>query len=192
MNKKGGSLSFFYGSMSSGKSSRLLQDAFDYKQNGHNVLYFTSAIDTRHGVGKITSRIGISSDAIIIEKDDLTALKESVKLLKNDKSYIAVFVDECQFLSEEQVEFLATIVDECEIDVCCYGIRTDFESKLFEGSKRLFELADNIIEMKSMCSCGNNAKMNARLSNSTEKVLIGDDIYKSKCRKCFTKMRNLK
>lgn len=182
-------LKYFYGAMDSGKSSRLLQDAYNYKKNKHKVLYFTSSLDTRSGIGKITSRIGISSDATIIEKDDLTSLQEGANILASDKAYIAVFVDECQFLSSEQVDYLASLVDTYNVDVCCYGIRTDFESKLFEGSKRLFELADDIIEMQSMCSCGKKAKMNARLSESTEKVLIGDDIYKSTCRKCFIHMR---
>lgn len=181
----GNGLYYYYGSMSSGKSTNLLQTAFNYRELGHNVLIFTSALDDRYGTGKVTSRIGIDADAIIIPKNDIAVLNDAINIIE-EQQIKAVFVDECQFLSEEQVDILGTIVDNFDITVFCYGIRTDFESNLFNGSKRLFEIADSIEELKNICSCGKKAIFNARLVNSTEQVLIGgNDMYQSMCRKCY-------
>lgn len=181
----GNGLYYYYGSMSSGKSTSLLQTAFNYKERGYEVLIFTSALDDRYGTGKVTSRIGIDADAIIIPKDDLSVLNDSINKIE-EQNIKAVFVDECQFLSEEQVDILGSIVDDFDITVFCYGIRTDFESKLFSGSKRLFEISDTIEELKNICSCGKKAVFNARLVNSTEQVLIGgNNMYQSMCRKCY-------
>lgn len=178
-------LYYRFSSMNAGKSTSLLQTAFNYKERGYKVLIFTSALDDRYGTGKVTSRIGIDADATIIPKDDITVLNEAkASLISNQIA--AIFVDECQFLSEEQVDILGEIVDEFEIPVFCYGIRTDFESNLFSGSKRLFEISDSIEELRNICQCGNKAIMNARLVDSTEQVLIGgNDVYQSMCRKCY-------
>ena len=178
-------LYYKFSSMNAGKSTNLLQVAFNYKERGYNTLIFTSALDDRYGTGKVTSRIGIDADAIIIPKDDLAVLeKEKSSLISNQIA--AIFVDECQFLSKEQVDVLGEIVDEFEIPVFCYGIRTDFESKLFSGSQRLFEIADSIEELRNICQCGKKAIFNARLIDSTEQVLIGgNDVYKSMCRRCY-------
>lgn len=178
-------LYYRFSSMNAGKSTSLLQTAFNYKERGYNVLIFTSALDDRYGFGKVTSRIGIDADAIIIPKDDIQVLLDS-KINIRALDIKAVFVDECQFLSEEQVDILGEIVDEFNIPVFCYGIRTDFESNLFSGSKRLFEISDSIEELRNICQCGNKAIMNARLVDSTEQVLIGgNDVYQSMCRKCY-------
>ncbi len=178
-------LYYRFSSMNAGKSTSLLQTAFNYKERGYNVLIFTSALDDRYGFGKVTSRIGIDADAIIIPKDDIQVLLDS-KINIRALDIKAVFVDECQFLSEEQVDILGEIVDEFNIPVFCYGIRTDFESNLFSGSKRLFEISDSIEELRNICQCGNKAIMNARLVDTTEQVLIGgNDVYQSMCRKCY-------
>lgn len=183
MEEKG--LFYFYGAMSCGKSTSLLQTAFNYKERGYHVLVFTSSLDDRYGKGKVTSRIGIDSDAMIIPKDD-TSFLEYIKLTIIPNNIKAVFVDECQFLSSEQVDMLSSIVDEYNIPVFCYGIRTDFESNLFSGSKRLFEIADSFEELRIICKCGKKAIMNARLVESSEQVLIGgNDMYQSMCRTCF-------
>lgn len=179
-------LVYYYASMNAGKSTSLLQTAYNHKENGHKVLYFTSALDDRYGVGTISSRIGINSEATVIPKGDLTVLHDACKMLGEDLSYNSVYVDECQFLTKEQVDILSDIVDNYGVKVYCYGIRTDFESNLFEGSARLFEIADEIIELKNVCACGKDAKMNARMVDNTEKVFIGgNESYKSMCRKCF-------
>lgn len=180
---------FRHSVMSAGKSTALLQAAYNYKERNYNVLIFTSALDDRYGTGKVTSRIGIDADAIIIPKDDLTVLNQALyDILANDVK--AVFIDECQFLSEEQVDILGIIADDLNVPVLCYGIKTDFESKLFSGSKRLLEIADSIEEMKTICHCGKKAIFNARLVESTEQVLIGgNDVYQSMCRHCYRKFQ---
>ena len=146
-------LYYKFSSMNAGKSTNLLQIAFNYKERGYNTLIFTSALDDRYGTGKVTSRIGIDADAIIIPKDDVTVLSSARNSLISEQ-IAAIFVDECQFLSKEQVDILGEIVDEYDIPVFCYGIRTDFESKLFSGSQRLFEIADSIEELRNICQCG--------------------------------------
>jgi thymidine kinase len=183
MEEKG--LFYYYGAMSCGKSTSLLQTAFNYRERGYNVIVLTSALDDRYGTGRVTSRIGINSDAIIIPKDDLTVLSNiAIEILQQDIK--AVFVDECQFMSKEQIDILGDIVDVFNIPVFCYGIKTDFESNLFTGSKRLFEIADSTEELKNICSCGKKAIFNARLTSSTEQVVIGgNDMYQSMCRHCY-------
>lgn len=177
-----------YSAMNSGKSSSLLQTAHNYIELEHEVLLFTSGLDNRYGTGKITSRIGIMKDATIINPGDYEVLEDAVLQIQNNSKIKAVFVDECQFLDEKQIDLLSDIVDNHDVTVFCYGIRTDFQGKLFSGSERLFEIADCIEELRNICSCGRKAIMNARMVNSTEKVLIGgNDVYKSMCRKCFKK-----
>ncbi|WNA15877.1 thymidine kinase [Xanthomonas phage XaC1] len=156
---------------------------------GHEVRIYTSGLDDRYGIGKVTSRIGLEKPAAIISPGDNEVLHELFKelLYANGPHKIkAVFVDECQFLDKEQIDLLSDLVDNHDVSVFCYGIRTDFESKLFSGSSRLFEIADKIEELPNICECGRKSIMNARLVNSTAKVLIGgNDTYKSMCRKCF-------
>lgn len=181
-------LRFKYATMNSGKSTALLQSAHNLKSIGKEVRYFTSALDNRYGVGKITSRIGIEADAVAIPKDDFSVLQSVIDEIYEGADITALYIDECQFLSTEQVDFLADIVDNCGVDVHCYGLRTDFEGNLFEGSKRLFEIADKLSELHNFCTCGKTAIMNARLVQSTDQVFIGgNDDYQSVCRLCHKK-----
>ena len=184
-----GKLIYYYGSMSSGKSTNLLQTAYNHKKNGMEVVYLTSALDDRYGVGTIKSRIGIEAQAEIIPKDDSTLLLDIKKRLEQNLDINSIYVDECQFMNKEQVDILSEIADEYNVDVYCYGIRTDFETNLFDGSRRLFEIADEIHQLHNVCEnqkCGHPATMNVRIANSTDKVFIGgDESYKSMCRKCY-------
>lgn len=186
-------LRYIMAPMSAGKSTALLQTSYNYIERGYKTLVLTSDLDDRYGTGKVTSRIGIDCDAIIIPKDDLEVIKNCMDMIKNDSNIKAVFVDECQFLSTEQVNLLAEIVDDLDTPVYCYGIRTDFKSNLFTGSLRLFEIADTIEELKNICKCGRKAIMNARLVDSTEQVFIGgNESYDSMCRKCWKKHTGIK
>lgn len=186
-------LRYIIAPMSAGKSTALLQTSYNYIQRGYKTLVLTSALDDRYGTGKVTSRIGIDCDAIIIPKDDLSVIQYCIEQIKTDVKIQAVFVDECQFLSTEQIDLLSDIVDNLDIPVFCYGIRTDFMSNLFTGSLRLFEIADTIEELKNICKCGGKAVMNARLVDSTEKVFIGgNESYDSMCRKCWKKHTGIK
>jgi len=174
--------------MNSGKSLDLLKTANNYVEGEFEVLLFTSGLDNRYGTGKITSRIGLEKEATIINPNSLKELNDAVLKLQENPNIKAVFVDECQFLSSKQIDILSDMVDNHDVTVYCYGIRTDFTGKLFSGSERLFEIADCIEELRNVCACGRKAIMNARIVNSTEKVLIGgNDMYKSMCRKCFKK-----
>jgi thymidine kinase len=185
-------LRFYYGPMGSAKSMRLMTMAFNLDEKGIPSLTLKPATDTRDGQGIIHSRVGISRPCITfgVYDDLLKLVKETSE--KTGTKYQWVFVDECQFLSEEQVDQLSDVVDELDIDVACFGLRTDFKSKLFSGSKRLFEIADTIEELKSRCSCGEKASINARIDkdgnvmiNGPQTLVGGDDRYTAMCRKCW-------
>lgn len=184
-------LYFRYASMSAGKSSNLLQTAHNYKEHGKEVIIFTPSIDNRYGSGKVTSRIGLEADAIIIHPNDYSVLNDLLERLSTStENFGAVFVDECQFLDPKAIDILSDIVDTYDIPVFCYGLRTDFSTEMFNGSKRLFEIADSIEELKNVCSCGKKAIFNARLTESTEKIVIGgNDMYQSMCRNCYKKFK---
>lgn len=186
-------LYFYYGTMGSCKSMLLMTTAFNMDQRKINILTMKPSIDTRDGEGVIYSRVGISRECLTFDQnEDLYTLLLNIisESQYNDVKWI--FVDECQFLTEEQVDQLSDIVDHLNINVACYGLRTDFKSKLFPGSKRLFELADTIEEIKSTCECGNKTIINARidkdgcvLKNGPQTLVGGDDRYVSMCRKCW-------
>lgn len=180
-------LYFRYSPMNSGKSIHLLQTAWNYKERGMSTVLLTSSLDTRSGAS-IASRIGIEEDAIPVSTvEDVKAL---VTTLEWFEKVSAVFVDEAQFLKKDVVDELAKIVDTHDIPVFCYGLKTDFKSELFEGSKRLLEIADSITELKSICKCGRKAIFNARLIDSEEQVVVGgEDIYETMCRKCYNERR---
>lgn len=187
-------LFFRYSTMNAGKSIDLLRCNHNYIENGKKTLCFTSAKDNRYGVGKITSRIGLSIDAIPITEDTrIFAITEAGKI-KNDIS--CVFVDEAQFLNKMQVYELTHIVDDLDIPVICYGLRSDYMSEPFEGSKYLMAWADSIEEIKTLCfECKNKkAIINARIIDnkiitSGEQVQIGgNESYKPLCRKCYNKI----
>lgn len=181
-------LQFTYAAMNCGKSTALLQTAYNLSNIGKKVQYYTSALDDRYGYGKITSRIGLSEEAMVIPKDDFSVLNDIITDYNEGTAPFAIFVDECQFLNTKQIDKLAYIADNCNVAVYCYGLRTDYSGVLFEGSKRLFELADDLHELSNNCQCGAKATMTKRLNDSTEQVLIGDnDMYQCVCRACHKK-----
>ena len=193
--KNDAKLYFNYATMNSGKSLQLMSIAHNMDERHIPTLTIKPSIDTRDGENKIYSRIGISRDCrMFSQEDDLFDLindENCGRILRN--SYLKwIFVDEAQFLTEEQVDQLSDVVDYLGINVMCYGLRTDFKSKLFPGSKRLFELADTIEEIKSTCECGRKTIINARvdkdgnvLKNGPQTLVGGDDRYISICRKCW-------
>ena len=186
-------LYFYYGTMASCKSMLLMTTAFNMDQQNIKTLTMKPSIDTRDGECVIHSRVGISRKCLTFDQnEDLYSLVIQIIAGFQYKDIKWIFVDECQFLTEEQVDQLSDIVDNLGINVACYGLRTDFKSKLFPGSKRLFELADTIEEIKSTCECGNKTIINARidkdghvLKNGPQTLVGGDDRYVSMCRKCW-------
>ena len=184
-------LYFRYGAMNCGKSTLLMQVAHNYEENNKKVIVIKSSIDTK-GEDHLESRIGVKRKVdILINK------KESFKKYLNDfKLGACILVDEAQFLTAKQVEELWKVTKQLNIPVICYGLKTDFQSHLFEGSKRLLELADEIEELITICSCGKRAKFNARFVNDKftltgNEVLIDGSkdnvVYKPMCGKCYLK-----
>ncbi|MCD3321675.1 thymidine kinase [Clostridium botulinum D/C] len=157
-------LYFTYGGMGSGKSLDLLRSSYNYKEKGMDVLIFKPKIDTREGVEKciIKSRVGAEMNGIWLDKYDDPMLLVHQEI-KNGRNISAVFVDEAQFCTTEQIDKLGDIVDTFNIPVLAYGLKTDFQTHLFEGSKRLFELADEIRECRSIDFDGRRATQNARV-----------------------------
>ena len=190
-------LVYCYASMETGKSAMLLIEAHNFEKRGIGVLCMKPSLDNRESIDKISSRIGIEKDCFTIYPyyDIYKIVKKMVSEEGDDDIKLQwILVDESQFLTSEHVEQLRAIVDDLDISVICYGLRTDFQTHLFEGSKRLFELADSIEEMKISCSCGKKAIFNARfnengeLVTSGEQILIGgEDIYKPMCSRCYRK-----
>lgn len=189
-------LYFYYGPMGSSKTLRLLSTAYDFEEKGIQIMVLKPSLDTRDGNGIIRSRAGLSRPCLTIDKDvDLyKAIKSySNALAAQFESLRWVIIDECQFLTEEQVDQLSDVVDFLDINVMCYGLRTDFKSRLFPASKRLFELADDIEEVKSTCECGKNkTSINARFDKNGDIIVDGDQImvggdesYRAICRKCW-------
>ena len=183
-------LYFYYASMNAGKSTNLLQADFNYRERGMRTMLFTAAIDDRFAPGTVTSRIGLGADAIAFERDtDLTA----IAYRDGEAPPACVLVDEAQFLTSAQVDQLATLADVHHIPVLAYGLRTDFQGRLFEGSARLLAIADSLVEIKSVCHCGRKATMNVRVDASGAPVaegrqteIGGNDRYVAMCRKHFT------
>ncbi|MBR6516672.1 MAG: thymidine kinase [Bacilli bacterium] len=186
-------LYFYYATMNSGKSLRLLTSAYNFEENSIPFLIMKSSKDTRGSQEYITSRVGLKRECILIEEED--DIYESVKNCIKNTPIDWILVDECQFLEEGQIDDLSKIVDLLDINVMCFGLRTDFQSKLFPGSKRLFELADDIEEIKSTCKCGKKTSINARIDENGEIITDGDQImvggnemYRTMCRKCWNKL----
>jgi thymidine kinase len=183
-------LYFYYSSMNAGKSTALLQSSYNYKERGMNTLVMAPQLDDRYGAGKITSRIGITSDALVFRKnDDLFAVVE-----KQHRSLPlhCVLIDEAQFLTRDQVFQLSDVTDSLNIPVLAYGLRTDFQGEPFEGSKYLLAWSDNLKELKAICHCGSKATMVLRLDSAGNAVtkgsqveIGGNDRYISMCRKHF-------
>lgn len=185
-------LTFRYSTMNAGKSTEVLKIAHSYEKQGKKVLLFTPEIDGRYGIGKITSRIGISKQAIVIRKDTDVAY-EVLKRLLNLGKINCVLIDEAQFLSKDQVYQLTQVVDGLEVPVVAYGLKNAFNNKLFEGSEALLIYADNIEEVKTECwYCDNKAIMNMRIDESGNAVtkgeviqIGGDETYLPVCRRCY-------
>lgn len=177
--------------MNAGKSTVLLQSNFNYKERGMDTLIYTSSFDDRYGVGKVTSRIGLSADAKIINKD-LNLFIDIHHELQSYNKISCILIDEAQFLSKDHVLQLCQVVDKLNIPVLCYGIRTDFQGEPFEGSLYLLALADNLVEIKTVCHCGRKATMVIRVDVAGNKVtdgpkiqIGGNDLYVATCRKHF-------
>jgi thymidine kinase len=183
-------LYFYYSSMNAGKSTTLLQSSYNYRERGMNTLVFMPELDTRYGECKVTSRIGLQSGAASFSHlDDLYKL---TRLAHADKPIHCVLVDEAQFLTKGQVRQLGEIADRLDIPVLTYGLRTDFQGNLFEGSMHLLAWADNLVEIKTICHCGRKATMVLRLDNRGKPVRDGDQVkiggnerYMSVCRRHF-------
>jgi len=189
-------LHFFYSTMNAGKSTALLQSNHNYKESNLKTLLFVPKSIADKSNGKIISRIGLEANAIIVN-NEYDFYNEISK--KQYEKISCIFVDEAQFLTKKQVHGLGKIADELNIPVMTYGIRTDFRGELFEGSQELLALADNLKELKTICSeCDKKATMVVRLDSNGkillegEKILIGgNEIYKTLCRKHFRELTKL-
>lgn len=180
-------LYFKYGAMGSSKTANALITKFNYEERGMRVWLIKPAIDDRNGVGTVHSRIGLEEPAFVVYPE--TDIAAEFELRKDTHAIIA---DECQFFTPEQIDQLRHIVDEYDVPVLCFGLRTDFLTHMFDGSRRLFEVADSITEIKTICACGKKAIVNARIDENgrvlTEggQILIGgNDAYVAMCHSCW-------
>ena len=189
---RAGKLYFRYGTMGSAKTAMLLTQAYNFEERGLSYLCMKPIVDIRENKNVIRSRIGIERECEWIYGD--TNLYLLVKGIFEETLDVPhwILVDEAQFLTERQVDQLSRIVDDFGSNVICYGLRTDFQSHLFEGSRRLFEIADSIDEIKSTCNCGHKTIVNARIDANGDFVeegnqveIGGDDRYVAVCRKCW-------
>ena len=182
-------LYFKYGAMGSSKTAQALITKYNYEENDLNVWLLKPSADDRDGVQILRSRIGLEASADIISPEtDIFRRFETEKLGQVD----VIIVDECQFFTSEQIDQLREIVDAYNLPVMCFGLRTDFQTKLFPGSRRLMEVADSILEIKTICDCGAKATVNARIDSSghivtegAQVVLGGNDSYIAMCHKCW-------
>ncbi|MDY4221754.1 MAG: thymidine kinase [Candidatus Faecousia sp.] len=184
-------LYFKYGAMGSSKTAQALITKYNYEENDLSVWLLKPSADTRDGKSILKSRIGLEAEVEIVPPEtDILELFQRAKLGKCD----VIIVDECQFLTQEQIDQLRAIVDEHNIPVMCFGLRTDFQTKLFPGSLRLMEVADTIQEIKTICDCGAKATVNARIDSTghiithgAQVVLGGNDSYIAMCHKCYVR-----
>ena len=182
-------LYFKYGAMGSSKTAQALITKYNYEENDMRVWLIKPSADTRDGIGTIRSRIGLEAECEVIAPNvDVFARFLGSQVRRCN----VIIVDECQFLTPQQIEQLRSIVDEHNIPVLCFGLRTDFQTKLFPGSLRLMELADCIEEIKTMCDCGAKATVNARIdcqghivTEGAQVQLGGNDSYIAMCHKCY-------
>ena len=181
-------LYFKYGAMGSSKTAQALITKYNYEENDLNVWLIKPSADTRDGAEILRSRIGLEARVEVIAPaaDVLERYKATQEGTCN-----VIIVDECQFMTEKQIEQLRTIVNDYNVPVLCFGLRTDFQTKLFPGSRRLMELADCIEEIKTMCDCGAKATVNARINDGyivtegAQVVLGGNDSYIAMCHRCY-------
>ena len=183
-------LYFKYGAMGSSKSAQALITKFNYEERGMKVWLIKPAVDNRDGGSIIASRIGLSADGVAIGENDDIAKMFIESYIESD----VIIADECQFFTPEHIDALRFIVDEYSVPVLCFGLRTDFTTSLFDGSRRLFEVADSISEIKTVCECGRKATVNARLDaegkvvTEGEKVMLGgNESYQAMCHRCWKK-----
>jgi thymidine kinase len=183
-------LYFYYSAMNAGKSTSLLQSAYNYQERGMNAVIFTAAIDDRYGVGKVSSRIGISMDAQLF--DATFDFYQHCKQQLQQQALDCVLIDEAQFLTKTQVRQLTYVVDELSIPVLAFGLRTDFLGETFAGSQALLAWADKLIELKTVCHCGRKANFVVRLDEhgkpataGSQVQIGGNDSYVSMCRAHF-------
>lgn len=177
-------LYYYYGAMGSSKTANALMTRFNYEEVGQKALICKPAMDTRDGKVVIRSRIGLEVECILLE-DFVKYSEEEIKV------YNCIIVDEVQFATREQIDFLSDVVDFMDVPVVCYGLRADFQNRLFPGSEHLLAIADHIQELKTVCWCGRKATCNARYNEKGivregAQVMLGaNDSYKSLCRKHF-------
>ena len=184
-------LYFKYGAMGSSKTAQALITKYNYEENDLNVWLLKPSADARDGAQILRSRIGLEASAEIISPEmDIFRRFETEKLGQVD----VIIVDECQFFTSRQIDQLREIVDAYNLPVMCFGLRTDFQTKLFPGSRRLMEVADSILEIKTICDCGAKATVNARIDGNghivtegAQVVLGGNDSYIAMCHKCYTR-----
>ena len=183
-------LHFIYSTMNAGKSTALLQASHGYRERGLETMVFTSSKDDRYGESEVVSRVGLRSPAhTYSESDNILKMVHD----ENEKQELScILIDEAQFLTKDQVKQLGKIVDELKITVMAFGIRTDFQGELFEGSKYLLAWADKLKELRAVCHCGSKATMIVRVSEEGSIMRSGDQVeiggnerYLSLCRKCF-------
>ncbi|KPA20920.1 Thymidine kinase [Shimia sp. SK013] len=181
-------LYFHYSTMNAGKSTVLLQAAHNYRERGMSTYLLTAQFDKRAGAGKIASRIGISEDADTF--DGTTDLFERIRVQTTEENFACVFIDEAQFLTQEQVWQLARAVDDLKVPVMCYGLRVDFQGHLFPGSAALLALSDEMREVRTICHCGKKATMVVRqdengnaLREGAQVQIGGNETYVSLCRR---------
>jgi len=179
-------LYFYYSTMNAGKSTSLLQAAHNYAERGMTTMLFTAHFDDRAG-GRIASRIGIAAEA------QKFGPSTDFWVLCSTTTSACVLVDEAQFLTKEQVRQLARVVDEANVPIMCYGLRTDFRGELFPGSAALLAWADSLVELKTICGCGRKATMVVRVSpdgvverEGKQVEIGGNERYVSLCRKHFS------
>ena len=186
-------LYFKYGAMGSSKTAQALITKFNYEERGMKVWLIKPATDDRDGKTVIKSRIGLSSECSAISDSD-----DIFKIFSDQhKDANVIIADECQFFSPAVIDGLRRIVNELSVPVLCFGLRTDFLTRLFPGSARLFEIADSIAEIKTICDCGSKATVNARIdregriiTEGSQVLLGGNDEYLAMCHKCYVERLN--
>ncbi len=181
-------LYFKYGAMGSSKSAQALMTKFNYEEKDRTVWLIKPSVDTRDGADTVYSRVGLSAKAQAISpQDDIYEM-----FCEKCRNADVVISDESQFFTEAQIDQLRRIVDECDIPVLCFGLRTDFLTHVFPGSRRLLEIADSITEIKTICRCGRKATVNARIgengqivTSGSQVLLGGNDRYEAMCHRCW-------
>jgi len=182
-------LYFYYSAMNAGKTTKLLQSSFNYKERGMDTILYTFRFDNRFGESRIASRLGLAEDAHTFDAD-VDMYSDICK--KKTLNTACVLIDEAQFLTKKQVQELCRIVDELDVPILTYGLRTDFLGEAFEGSKYLLLWADELIEVKTICHCGKKAIMNAKFDCNKKIIRDGDQVdiggnekYIALCRKHY-------